>query len=263
MGFRKKGLLSLALCALLVGAIGSLAFAESGPGEIRSTASVDLSGSGSTTWNIDIKNYATNGSTAAITWTGDVQGIAPLTAASPPGWVIAEQYIEVTEAPSAYPGWVMQLYTDNKDPAASPKYEGTKEGVYSLVGVTNSSASITMCWKVTGSTEPYNPTGGVDPLDTPVWLQDRGDGTDGFTDYSWKWLKDESQADFRDGSDFKYISITGNDGIYWHEADGNPGPSPAGSPAPCYIYLSADFAPGVTTAQPYATNMLTIELLTL
>jgi hypothetical protein len=79
------------------------------------TASVDLStGTVVKTLTVALKNIADGTAATTIGWTGVLLG---------DGWKKSGQYVEVTYAANQI-GWGVQVYTDNLNASANPKYAG-------------------------------------------------------------------------------------------------------------------------------------------
>jgi hypothetical protein len=164
------------------------------------------------------------------------------------GWKIAGQYIEISHS-SLPEFWGIQIYTDNKDESANPKYTGTANPA-GLVKSDNTIFSIPMAWKITDSvltgSDLSNPT--------------QREGSQGFSDYMWHFLKDRNTPDnpdtpyydesFQDGEG--YVTLWNQSGIAWNEG------GRSGNPKKAYIYLAANFTMS-SVGSVYQTSALTIE----
>jgi hypothetical protein len=123
--------------------------------------------------NIDDNQPAEGG---LITWSDVTAGET--------AWKIADQYIEISHN-NLPQSWGIQLYTDNKNESADPKYTGTANPV-GLVNIDNTIMAIPMAWRITDSVIS-------NPIDNP---EQRPDGT-GFNDYMWHFLKDKKGQVFK------------------------------------------------------------------
>ena len=161
------------------------------------------------------------------------------------GWKAANQYIEIshTDLPEF---WGMQLYTDNKNVSANPRYTGTADPA-GLVKIDNTIMATPMAWWITDAViaNPANPVPRQDGL--------------GFTNYMWHFLKDKNTPDnpttpgdesFQNGEE--YITLWNQAGIAWNEG------GRSGNPKKAYIYLAANFTMS-SVGSLYRTNALTIE----
>jgi hypothetical protein len=161
------------------------------------------------------------------------------------GWKRANQYIEISHSNLPQP-WGIQLYTDNKNASAIPRYTGTADPA-GLVKTDNTIIALPMAWRITDSViaNPPNPV-------------PRSDGS-GFSDYMWHFLKDRGTFDdpvtpldevFVNGED--YITIWNQTGIACSEG------GKSGNPKKAYIYLAANFTMSSVNAD-YNTSTITIE----
>ncbi|MDD5504437.1 MAG: hypothetical protein PHV77_03880 [Candidatus Omnitrophica bacterium] len=204
------------------------------------SASVVVKGLTEGSLNVVVRNISNNqpASNGLITWSNLIAGQT--------GWRVANQYIEISH--SGLPaGWGIQIYSDNKNTSASPKYIGTANPA-GLVNAKYSVLSAPMAWQVTDSV--ISPT-------TPV---QRADNT-GFTNYLWHFLKDVNTTDdpkteaynetFQNAED--YITVWNQSGIAWNEG------GRTGNPKKAYIYLAANFTMSPAGSQ-YQTSTLTIEV---
>lgn len=164
------------------------------------------------------------------------------------GWKAANQYIEISHADLPL-FWGMQLYTDNKNVSANPRYTGTADPV-GLVKTDNTIFSLPMAWRITDSV--INPNSDEDK---PVQRPDAS----GFTNYMWHFLKDKNTPDnpltewdesFSNAEE--YVTLWNQAGIAWNEG------ARQGNPAKAYIYLAANFTMSSVESE-YKTSALTIE----
>jgi hypothetical protein len=210
-------------------------------------------------WQTQSILTATINGGSLLTWNGTMTAGTNM-------WKVAA-YPVMVSADVNFSDFLIQIYTDNKASDASPKYTGltstTAGKGFNLVGVSSTSSGLAMAWRVTDT-----------PLvlvSTPIWVKNRGDGSEGFTDYQWKWMKDKSQTTASGASNFssteEYIRVWDQNGIYWADhvavdADPNTGgnqPSPASAVSPNYIYVAARLSD--SKAQQYKTNKLILEYL--
>jgi hypothetical protein len=190
--------------------------------------------------NVVIRNISNNqpADNGLITWTNINAGQA--------GWKIANQYIEISH--NGLPQfWGIQMYTDNENVSANPRYTGTANPA-GLVKTDNTMYSVPMAWRITDSviSNPVNPVQREDNI--------------GFTDYMWHFLKDRNTPDnpdtpdydesFQDGED--YVTLWNQSGIGWNEG------GRSGNPKKAYIYLAANFTMS-SVGSVYQTSVLTIE----
>jgi hypothetical protein len=207
-----------------------------------SIASVAVISSGGGNVNAIVKNISNNQPAPGglITWSNINAGVT--------GWKMANQYIEISH--SDLPQfWGIQMYTDNENVSANPRYTGTADPS-GLVKTDNTIIALPMAWKITDSLL----TGGdlSDPAQRP-------DNT-GFSDYMWHFLKDRNTPDnpatpdydesFQDGED--YVTLWNQSGIAWNEG------GRSGNPKKAYIYLAANFTMS-SVGSVYQTSVLTIE----
>ena len=203
------------------------------------SASVQIKGLAEGEVNVVIRNISNNqpAQDGLITWSN--------VSAGQTGWKAANQYIEIshTDLPEF---WGMQLYTDNKNVSADPRYTGTADPA-GLVKTDNTIFSLPMAWRIADGViaNPGNPV-------------QRQDGN-GFDDYMWHFLKDKNTPDNpltnRDESFSnadEYVTIWNQAGIAWNEG------GRSGNPKKAYIYLAANFTMS-SVGSLYRTNALTIE----
>ncbi len=193
---------------------------------------------GEVTWSVSIRNHSDNSLAYTITWSG-VQ-------AGEDTWKVANQYLDIALTATGGEDWGIQIYTDNKGTGADPTYTGGATSGYNLVGVSNPTSSIHMCWKVVNTIGDWN---GLAPVMRADWS--------GFSDYCWKWIKDKTQTSNPFTDDEFYVRVWDNDGIYWHESPTQPW-NPGFAASPNYVILAARFHD--SAAQEYKTNRLVLEL---
>jgi len=188
-----------------------------------------------------------------LTWSGVIAGQNV--------WKVADHPITI-EADDAFEDnfdvWGIQIFTDNTSADALPRYTGDTSKSFNLVSNTDTTQGLALCWKITD--------GIMDP-GVPVWLEDRGDGTEGFTDYQWRWMKDTGQMNYPFVPGEEYVRGWDQDGIYWADHVGDdvdpfiPGAQPCPAPAasPNYIYVGVQLHDSL--AQQYSTNKLVVEFI--
>lgn len=203
------------------------------------TAYVDLSGTQTYSWTVTVHNVSDDVATSNLGWS-DVTSGEDI-------WKVSDQYIKI-DASVTYTDWGIQIYTDNKDAAASPQYTGTAGSGYNFVGVSNTTSALPFAWKVVDVSTA-----------APVAPVVRSDYT-GFEDYCWKWMKDKTQTTNPFLDDETYVRVWADDGIYWHESPTEPG-NPGAAPSPNYVYIATWF--DSSTAQVYSTNRLILEIYSL
>lgn len=231
---------SIVLCPVM-------AFALDVPGSQSIQASVTPIG-GVQEWTAVLKNVIDNQPASSIGWSGVSAGMDQ--------YKVADQYIEVTVNITNPIDWRMLIYTNNTS------YTGdTSKGSYGLVDGDNDHG-LPLAWKVLESTET---------VADPVFELNRPDATEGFTDYMWKFVVDQTQTGTYgwDATD-TYVRVWDNDGFYWNEGvgpdvdPGQPGDQPCPAPSlddEVFIYLGAGFQHSL--AQAYSTTSLTLQILVL
>lgn len=168
------------------------------------------------------------------------------------GWKIADQYLEVSFA-NVPEFWGIQIYTDNKNLSANPKFtgEGNPAG---LVDVNRTTTALPLAWLVTDHVLTEAERNSADYL--PV----ERSGAEGFTNYLWHYLVDKNTKDdpktflnesFDNAKD--YIALWNQLGIAWNEG------GRAKKPGAAYIYLASKFSVTYAGAS-YRTSTLTFEL---
>ena len=133
--------------------------------------------------------------------------------------------------------WGIQVYTDNLAADANPKYLGSDDPK-GLVGVTNSSTTLPLCWRVLEYTTAY----------ADLTITESPPGT---LSWPWKWLKDKGTPGFSNGD--WYQTVWSDEGMLWGDNESQR----SGGMSPLYIYLGGKFSQA--TIQTYATNKFTLE----
>ena len=233
---KKKGLLIFCLTLGLVMASVGIAMAFTHDHEEVNVASATVTGATIADMTVTIKNVSNDAVATEINWSGLSVGVST--------WTVANQYIEI-DAESTYPGWGIQIYTNNVDTPtvtvvpASPKYTGIA-GAAGLVGVTDTTVALPMAWHAeddvtTWGTSPQNP-------------EENAGST---FDNGYLWQADASENLFTLGDD--YITIWNGNGIRWGYGPGDL----VGATSPIVVYLGAKFT--TATVQSYKTNTIILE----
>ncbi|MBD3272649.1 MAG: hypothetical protein GF384_08960, partial [Elusimicrobia bacterium] len=193
--------------------------------------------------DVPLMNASINGG-ENFTWSGPIN-------AGENVWKVAEFPVTVAIDENGLDLWAVQVFTDNTDQNAQPRYTGNKDGNFNLVGRTNTDRGIAMCWKVTD--DPGDP--GV-----PVWDPERGGEGPGFTDFQWHILKDREQNINPFVTGESYVRVWDQDGIYWLDhVSAQPPVCPAVAPSPNYVYVGVQLHYAQT--MEYATNRFILEFL--
>ncbi|MFH1380132.1 MAG: glycoside hydrolase family 2 TIM barrel-domain containing protein [bacterium] len=202
-------------------------------------------------WRTDLLIDAHINGGNRLTWNGEYN-------AGDPGWALADYPITLN-VDAEFDLFAVQIYTDNTNAQASPQYTGDTAASFNLVGVTDSTRGLPLCWKIMD--EEGNPG-------EAIWEDDRGDGTAGFSDYQWHIMKDAAQTSefpFDPGED--YVRLWDQDGIWWadhRDADADPytpgnQPCPAQVGPPNFVYVCVRLNDAF--AQEYSSNKLIIEFI--
>lgn len=237
-----KGLAALALIAGMTTA--GQAFTSKGTQSI--TAGVTLSGAGSVSFSTTLKDRVTNAAGAtSLSWTK----VAPAPGA---GFLLADQYIQLQTTMTISGAGGIQIYTDNTNGSASPKYtapvNATSPTPAGLVA-SNGLSKLPTAWSISASTA--NPTAG-DPNNTTTFS-------------NWLYHEDKAQvANNQGGSNFAnadaYITAySAGQGLHF-----GSGPTQFGgfhAVDTNYIFTEADFT-AATTPNTYGTNELILEAFT-
>lgn len=200
-------------------------------------------------WNAALKNVIGNGGASSIGWSDVTAGMNQ--------YKVADQYIEVTVNITDPISWKMLIYTNNES------YTGdTSKGSYGLVN-TGNNLGLPLAWRAQED---------LGAPDDPVFSINRDSGPpEGFTDYMWKFVVDQTQTGthgWKAGD--PYVRVWDNDGFYWNEGTGpDVDPTQDGNqpcPAPSlddkvFIYLGAGFHHSL--AEEYSTTSLTLDMLRL
>ena len=232
---------SIVLCPVM-------AFALDVPDSQSISASVTPTG-GVETWNAALKKVSDNQPAISIGWSGVSAGMDQ--------YKVAAQYIEVTVDITNPIDWRMLIYTNNES------YTGDRsKGSYGLVN-TGNDLGLPLAWRAQED---------LGTPDDPVFSTTRPEpDPEGFTDYMWKFVVDQTQTGTSgwDSTD-TYVRVWDNDGFYWNEGVGpdmdltQEGDQPCPAPSlddKVFIYLGADFTHSL--AEEYSTTSLTLDMLKL
>jgi len=175
-------------------------------------------------------------------------------------WLAADQPLEV-KVESNDMAWGIQIYTDNTETDANPKWAGGSGtnpcGLLEVIsGQSTSTVRLPICWRIMDNTTDYthleiyetvaSDTGGANHLRCPAY------GAPATTNYNcWFWMMDELTSGFGNGDD--YVTIWNQYGVHHAEGD-NWGVSRS----PNYIYIGAKFSSAVAQ-KTYKTNKLIVE----
>lgn len=197
-----------------------------------------------------LKLIGTNVSTNTIGWT------AP---SLPANWESSVAYIQLdVEAYSE--NWAIQLYTDNEESDANPKYTGTGDPV-GLVAVDTGTVTLPLCWRVTDSTQSVGNLSIAEIVDgSTVHLSTSA----GNPYYPWLWMKDKNTPDDINTSGQDETFVNGEE--YVRVIDSNLGIQHvegtfSGATSPIYVYIGVNFKTAATP-RTYSTNKITLELFT-
>ncbi|MCB4791148.1 MAG: hypothetical protein LHV68_04595 [Elusimicrobia bacterium] len=226
---------ALAICPMIT-------FAYVIPSSHTFTATVLPTG-GVQTWDAVVRNVSNNAVATQVQWSG-------VTAAQQ-GYKVADQYIEVSITITNLINWRMLVYTNNTNYTGNKSTAATKG--FGLVGQIDTKYGLPVAWKVLESTEAVT---------VPLFSLNRGDGTQGFTDYMWKFVQDKNLLNVNLTSAWDpastYVRVWDNTGFYWSE---NPALAGLSADNKIYMYLASDFTHSL--AQTYSTNSLTLDVLQL
>jgi hypothetical protein len=223
---------NVVLAALFVGALlGSRVFVQAAfTSDITSQATAVAVLNSPNTLTVTIENVADNNPAAQLGWTSPTNI-----------WVESNQCFKIAYASNEV-NWGIQIYTDNKNGAASPAYTGNTSAGYEgagLIGVTDSTVYVPMAWTAL-TAKGSRPTLTTDV--NGVLLSNNG----------YAYFKDKLQSTFSAGND--YITVVNTSGLAKNDGTGRN----SSAVSPVYVYIDANFR-GVAN-QTYRTNQLVIEL---
>lgn len=198
-----------------------------------------------------LRNSSDNSVASKLTWSdidlGDTR------------WKAADQYLELDftlysgayrEDIDAWP-YGVQIYTDNTNASAVPRYTGTGNPA-GLVDLSTTTRTLPMCWRIVDLTTTTHIMQGATDAISHQWVPDRlweGQLTDQYPCYIW--MLDKQSSDFENG--MAYATAWDYRGIQHAEM------TFGGSRSPNYVYFGADFSQAVGL-RSYSTDRLTVEL---
>lgn len=203
------------------------------------------------TFDMTLRNIGNNAVASELTWSDIDLGNTR--------WKAADQYLEldVTLFSGDYrndiDAWPygIQIYTDNTNAAASPRYTGTGDPA-GLVDMSTTTRTLPMCWRIVDqSTTTHIMQGATDAI-TGQWLPGRlweNQLTDQYPCYIW--MRDKQSSDFENG--MAYATAWDYRGIQHAEM------TFGGARSPNYVYFCADFSQAVGP-RSYRTGRLIVEL---
>jgi hypothetical protein len=192
--------------------------------------------------NIGLYNRSNDVAASSFTWSGVNLGTTK--------WKAADQYIKLQTdyyyrvAPVSYP-WGIQIYTDNQNAGANPRYTGTVNPV-GLICTSTTTVVLPTCWRIVDTSTT---TLTIVMGDKKLYSQELGGPASNFPCFLW--MRDKNSPGFVNSED--YVTVWDNRGIQYSET------AWGGALPPNYIYIGADFS-NATTPNTYSTNRLTLEL---
>lgn len=231
-------MLGMALVLPVVSAHAFLSVSKS-----TNTAQAVLTGVGTVAMNLFIKLNATNVIDTAVNWTG---------VTLPTQWQGAADYIELHSTTTAS-GSGVQMYTDNMNVSASPRFTGdnTQVSPAGLVDGTTTVYTLPVAWAIRDAL-----VGGT----TGPIVAEPNDSATNPESYQWHYLSDAGQVAIASlnvsafANADPYITVVSPSGIHWGQ-----GPTQFGAAAsPNYIYFEAQFG-SAQTPRTYSTNRLMLE----
>jgi len=243
---KTTGLMALALTAFVAAATTPTYAAFTSVSKVANTASAVLTGAGTISATVVVKNRSNNAAATSIVWTGATAG---------GGWLLADQYIQLNTNITAGSGAGVQIYTDNMAVAASPKFTGNPSVATpaGLIGSADTTQKLPTAWRAATT------TGTVTTALNP--------NANAGESYAWLFHKDKSQVAiptsnataWQNGEDFVTVYKAGA-GVHFGQAPTEFGGFKVNDVT--YIYTSADFLTA-TTPNTYSTNQLIVEAYTL
>lgn len=238
----------LLLAAVIVAGTAQLSFAAFATvAKSTVTAAVSFSAAGTVAMSIELRNLNGNATTTQMWW--NTAGIS----LGQTQWRRADAYIVLHTTMTSATGAV-QIYTDNGNASASPRYSGTGNPAglvgYDAANPMASSSTLSMCWRVADTVVNSTTIAQGAPS-----FPDRLYSTELGNDYPcFIWMKDAGTSGFANGEDYVTVKDSVR-GIQHGEATFGATPSPE------YIYFGALFTNAVTP-RLYKTSRLMIEAFT-
>ncbi|MFH1714851.1 MAG: hypothetical protein ABH857_01480 [Elusimicrobiota bacterium] len=154
--------------------------------------------------------------------------------------------------------WGVQIYTDNEESDANPKYTGANNPA-GLIAVDDGSVRLPMCWRVTESTKTVSE---LSIAEVTVGLDVKLSSATDSAYYTWHWMKDKNTPDDPNtlGTDEEFVN--GEDGIIVMDSDRGIQHGDGAyysAQCPVFIYIGTKFT-NATTPREYKTNKLKLEL---
>ncbi len=193
-------------------------------------------------FNVSIKNRSDNGPASQVLWNNVVL---------PTGWGLADQYVSL-EVDVTTMTWGVQVYTNNTDPNANPRYTGKISSFTAtpagLVDTADTTTKKSIAWAMR-----------ADISTLTVVAADPNSGTP--DSFQWLFAEDAAQVAVPDlnaaafANADPYITVRNNVGIHFSQSPNDFGPADP----PYRVYLEADFS-NALTPKTYQTSELIIEL---
>lgn len=234
---------SVVVATAMLAALSASAFAFSSKSTNVVTAGTVLSTAGQVSVSIELKNTITNVTTGWIWWNASSVTVGSTQ------WLAASAYVVVHSTITDSTGGI-QIYTDNRNASASPRYVGVGDPAglvgYSSTDATASSTTLSMCWRI------------VDNSTTTLTIRQTGDtlyaNELGSAYPCFLWMMDVGTTGFANGADYMTMKDSAR-GIQHAEA------TFGSTSSPDYVYFGANFTSAVTP-RTYKTNRLIIEAYT-
>jgi len=188
------------------------------------------------TMYIELKHRETHIDVSSVTWTP----VLPST------WNVADVYLKLDFDPgTTY--WGIQIYTNNKETNANPKYTGTGNpaGLLVSTATTTTAEPLPMSWTIEDDTRTVSSLGKGTPED---WVSGGG---------AYKWIEDRDTTGFYDGKG--YVTLWNRKGVLWNTWDSGGSDTRGWKNSPNYIYFGSNFDKAKAGIE-YKTNRLIIEL---
>jgi hypothetical protein len=239
-----KGLAAIVLTAFLA---GSSHAAFTSVTKTALSAGATLTGAGTVSFDAVIADRLTHAAATSLTWATHV------TPAPGAGFLLADQYIQLNTTITVATGGGIQIYTDNTNAAATPKYVGpvnaTSPTPAGLVA-TNGLSKLPTAWAIQTS---------------PITAPTAGNPNNITTFSNWFFHEDKAQvANNQNATLFvnadPFITAYGA-GLGLHFGQGPTQFGGFNAIDTNYIYTEADFT-AATTPNTYATNELIVEAFT-
>lgn len=207
-----------------------------------------------------VKNLSDNSAATQLTWGLAVPG---------GGWAASNQYVQLDIDPGADLNWGLQVYTDNRNVSANPKYTGALgTNPAGLVNEDRTDLVLPLCWRVTDTST--NSLTIVEGANGGLYSQELGGEASQFRCF--QWMKDASTPNipqqfipaFSNGEDA--VTVWDHEGIHYAQGERSLDPNYWGkfwgaAQSPVYVYFGVKCATALTPAS-YRTNRLILEYFT-